>query len=65
MSLGLCFYLIGFILFLSIFSSGVIWGAILAGVPHVYISLGTLIVFVIGIALFKIFERSQKTGDTS
>lgn len=65
MSLGLCFYLIGFILFLSIFSSGVIWGAILAGVPHSYISLGALIAFIIGIAFFKIFEHSPKNGDDS
>lgn len=59
MSLELCLYLIAFILFLSIFASGMIWGAVLAGVPNLYIVMGVLIIFAIGAGIFKMVGRSQ------
>lgn len=65
MSLALSLYLIGFILFLSIFSSGVIWGAVLAGVPNIYIVMGALIIFGIGIVIFNTVGRRQsRTSST-
>lgn len=59
MSLQLCFYLIAFILFLSIFASGMIWGAVLAGVPNLYIVMGMAIILAIGAGIFKMLDRSQ------
>ena len=38
-------YMLGFAVFLG----GVIWAAVVAGVPHVYIGIGALIVLGIGI----------------
>lgn len=38
-------YMLGFIIFLG----GAIWGAVVVGVPHVYIGIGTLILLGIGI----------------
>ena len=38
-------YMAGFIIFLA----GVIWAAVLAGVPHLYIGIGALIFLGIGI----------------
>jgi hypothetical protein len=38
-------YMIGFLIFLG----GLIWGAFEAGVPHLYIGIGTLIILGIGI----------------
>ncbi|MDB5928562.1 MAG: hypothetical protein JWR60_269 [Polaromonas sp.] len=46
-------YMIGFILFLS----GVIWGAVVAGVPHLYIGIGSLIV--LGIGIFSAVGRTR------
>ena len=38
-------YMLGF----AVFMGGVIWGAVVAGVPNVYIGIGALIVLGIGI----------------
>ncbi len=59
MSVAFALYLIGFILFLSIFSSGVIWGAMLADVPNLYITLGTLIIFGLGVGIFRLIDRAH------
>lgn len=64
-SLVLCLYLIGFILFLSIFSSGLIWGAVLAGVPNIYIVAGAFLMLIIGVAVIRLIGRkkSETTAD--
>lgn len=46
-------YMIGFIIFLS----GVIWGAVVAGVPHLYIGIGALII--LGIGIFSAVGRTR------
>lgn len=38
-------YMVGFVIFLA----GIIWAAVLAGVPHLYIGIGALIFLGIGI----------------
>ena len=49
-------YMIGFIIFLG----GVIWGAVVAGVPHLYIGIGALIF--LGIGIFSaVTARAAKT----
>lgn len=45
--------MIGFLLFLS----GVIWGAVAAGVPHLYIGIGSLII--LGIGIFSAVGRTR------
>jgi hypothetical protein len=57
--MSLVLQLIGFVLFLSIFSSGLIWGAMLAGVPGIYIVAGSLIVFAIGLGIFRTPDHSH------
>lgn len=44
---------------MSILSSGLIWSAGLAGVPSLYIAMGSLIVFGIGFGIFRIISRSR------
>lgn len=46
-------YVLGFILFLSVLSSGLIWGAVLAGVPSLYIGVAALAIFAVGMGFFK------------
>lgn len=58
--MSLVVYLLGFILFLSILSSGLIWGAVLAGVPSFYIVAVALVIFAIGMGFFK---KSISTHD--
>ncbi|KQM78738.1 hypothetical protein [Xylophilus sp. Leaf220] len=38
-------YMVGFVIFLG----GLIWGAVAAGVPHLYIGIGTLVLLGLGI----------------
>lgn len=45
--------MVGFILFLS----GVIWGAVVVGVPHLYIGIGSLII--LGIGIFSAVGRTR------
>lgn len=45
LAMSFALYMIGFILFLG----GVIWAAVVAGVPQLYIGIGTLIILGIGI----------------
>lgn len=51
--MSLIVYVLGFIIFLSILSSGLIWGAFLAGVPGIYIVAAALVIFAIGMGFFK------------
>ncbi len=51
-------YMLGFVLFLG----GVIWGAVEAGVPNLYIGIGTLIL--LGIGIFSAVSKTR-TKDTS
>lgn len=53
--MSIVLYLISFVLFLSlsIFSSSVIWGVGRAGVPTLYMGIGALVIFGLGVALFK------------
>lgn len=51
-------YMLGFIVFLG----GAIWGAVVAGVPHVYIGIGTLMV--LGIGIFSAVSKTR-TKDPS
>ena len=46
-------YMIGFLIFMG----GVIWGAVVAGVPHVYIGIGALII--LGIGIFSAVGRTR------
>ena len=51
-------YMVGFVVFLG----GVIWGAIVAGIPHVYIGIGALIL--LGIGIFSAVSKTR-TKDPS
>ncbi len=51
-------FMLGFIVFLG----GMIWGAVVAGVPHVYIGIGTLIL--LGIGIFSAVSKTR-TKDPS
>ena len=46
-------YMLGFVVFLG----GVIWGAVIAGVPHVYIGIGTLVL--LGIGIFSAVSKTR------
>ncbi len=46
-------YMLGFIVFLG----GVVWAAVVAGIPHLYIGIGTLIV--LGIGIFSAVGRTR------
>jgi hypothetical protein len=46
-------YMVGFVIFLA----GVIWGAVEAGVPHLYIGIGALIF--LGIGIFSAVSRTR------
>lgn len=46
-------YMIGFVIFLG----GVIWAAVAAGVPQLYIGIGTLIL--LGIGIFSAVARTR------
>ena len=46
-------YMIGFVLFLG----GVIWAAVVAGVPQLYIGIGALIL--LGIGIFSAVGRTR------
>ncbi len=46
-------YMIGFIIFLG----GLIWGAVVAGVPTLYIAIGTLII--LGAGIFSAVGRTR------
>jgi hypothetical protein len=46
-------YMVGFVIFLG----GIIWGAVVAGVPTVYIGIGSLII--LGIGIFSAVGRTR------
>jgi hypothetical protein len=46
-------YMFGFLMFLG----GVVWGALVAGVPHLYIGIGSLII--LGIGIFSAVGRTR------
>lgn len=46
-------YMVGFVIFLG----GVIWAAVVAGVPHLYIGIGALIF--LGIGIFSAVSRTR------
>lgn len=46
-------YMLGFVLFLS----GVAWAAVVAGVPHLYIGIGALIL--LGIGIFSAVAKTR------
>jgi hypothetical protein len=46
-------YMVGFLIFLG----GLVWGAVVAGVPHLYIGIGALIV--LGIGIFSAVGRTR------
>lgn len=46
-------YMLGFVIFLG----GLIWGAVVAGIPHLYIGIGTLIL--LGIGIFSAVGRTR------
>jgi hypothetical protein len=52
-NMSFALYMIGFIIFLA----GVIWGAVEAGVPHLYIGSGALIF--LGIGIFSAVSRTR------
>jgi hypothetical protein len=52
-NMSFALYMIGFLIFLA----GLIWGASAAGVPTLYIGIGTLIV--LGIGIFSAVGRTR------
>ncbi len=46
-------YMVGFLLFLG----GVVWAAVVAGVPHLYIGIGAVIL--LGIGIFSAVGRTR------
>jgi hypothetical protein len=46
-------YMLGFVIFLA----GIIWAAVTAGVPHIYIGIATLIL--LGIGIFSAVGRTR------
>ncbi|MCS4511310.1 hypothetical protein [Xylophilus ampelinus] len=44
-AMSFAIYMVGFVIFLG----GLIWGALAAGVPHLYIGIGTLVLLGLGI----------------
>lgn len=46
-------YMLGFVVFLG----GVIWGAVVAGVPPVYIGIGALVL--LGIGIFSAVSKTR------
>jgi len=46
-------YMLGFVLFLG----GIIWAAVVAGVPQLYIGIGALII--LGIGIFSAVSRTR------
>ena len=46
-------YMVGFLIFLG----GVIWGAVVAGVPHLYIGIAALIF--LGIGIFSAVSKTR------
>ena len=52
-SMSFVLYMLGFAVFLG----GVIWGAVEAGIPHVYIGIGTLIL--LGIGIFSAVSKTR------
>ena len=52
-------YMIGFIVFLS----GIVWAAVVAGVPQVYIGIGALVL--LGIGIFTAVSRTRSKDPPS
>jgi len=52
-NMSFALYMIGFLIFLA----GLIWGASVAGVPTLYIGIGTLVV--LGIGIFSAVGRTR------
>lgn len=52
-SMSFVLYMLGFAVFLG----GVVWGAVEAGIPHVYIGIGTLIL--LGIGIFSAVSKTR------
>ena len=52
-TMSFALYMVGFIIFLG----GIIWGAVVAGVPTVYIGIGSLII--LGIGIFSAVGRTR------
>ncbi|MGC1173905.1 hypothetical protein [Polaromonas sp.] len=46
-------YMVGFAIFLA----GLVWGAFEAGIPHVYIGIGALVI--LGIGIFSAVSRTR------
>jgi hypothetical protein len=46
-------YMLGFVIFLG----GLIWGAVVAGVPHIYIGIGALIL--LGAGIFSAVSKTR------
>ncbi|HSV52607.1 MAG TPA: hypothetical protein VLJ57_10840 [Burkholderiaceae bacterium] len=51
-------YMLGFIIFLG----GLAWGAVVAGVPHLYIGIGAVII--LGLGIFSAVSKTR-TKDPS
>ena len=52
-TMSFALYMIGFLIFLG----GVVWGAVVAGVPHLYIGIGALIF--LGIGIFSAVSKTR------
>jgi hypothetical protein len=52
-TMSFALYMVGFVIFLG----GLIWGAVVAGVPTVYIGIGSLII--LGIGIFSAVGRTR------
>jgi hypothetical protein len=52
-TMSFALYMVGFLIFLG----GVVWGAVVAGVPHLYIGIGALIF--LGIGIFSAVSKTR------
>jgi uncharacterized membrane protein len=49
-------YMIGFLVFMA----GVVWAAVVVGVPQLYITMGALVLAVIGVLIGLAHQRSRR-----
>jgi hypothetical protein len=52
-AMSFALYMVGF----AIFMGGLVWGAFEAGIPHVYIGIGALVI--LGIGIFSAVGRTR------
>lgn len=51
-------YMIGFLVFMA----GVVWAAVVVGVPQIYITLGAVVLIVLGVIVALTRSRTHRRG---